>query len=236
MHRRFFKAHLVIPVLVGLAAIAAVTVVAAQLGVLGSSEDDSGGSTSSPAESSDPNGGEHGLTNPPAESSDPNAVAGNSNMSVEDALAFSEFPLYWLGEMYEGLELTTLKRVKYGPEIALIPQNNFTFLYGKCVVRGDGGCPAPFSVLVRPLCLSRPGTKAPMVHAGELFTLRGALAQEYTDGHLELGIGSVSVTLFGPSRELMKAMAQHLRPVAGPGQAPSEAGAPLSPANSVDVC
>ena len=209
MHRRFFKAHLVIPALIGLAAIAAVTVVTAQLVGSGFSEDDSGG-----------------LTNSPAESSDPNAVAGKSNMSVEEARAFSEFPLYWLGETYEGLELTTL----------LGGKNNFTFLYGKCVTRGDGGCPQPFQVIVRPLCLSRPGTKAPMVHAGELFTLRGALAQEYTDGHLELGIGSVSVTLFGPDRELMKAMAQNLRPVAGPGQAPSEAGAPLSPANSVDVC
>ena len=226
MHRRFLKAHLVIPVLVGVAAIAAVPMVAAQLGVLGSSEDDSGGLTNSPAETADP--GEHGLTNSPAESSDPNAVAGKSNMSVEEARAFSEFPLYWLGETYEGLELTTL----------LGGKNHFSFLYGKCVIRpaGDGGCPQPFQVIIRPLCLSRPGTKAPMVHAGELFTLRGALAQEYTDGHLELGIGSVSVTLFGPDREMMKAMAQNLRPVAGPGQAPSEAGAPLSPANSVDVC
>ena len=228
MHRRFFKAHLVIPVLVGVAAIVAVFVVAAQLVGSGSSEDDSGGLTSSPAESSDPNGGEHGLTNPPAESSDPNAVAGKSNMSVEEARAFSEFPLYWLGEVYEGLELTTL----------LGGKNNFTFLYGKCVVRpaGEGGCPQPFQVYVQPLCDSRPGTAHPMVHAGELFTLRGALAQEYTDGHLQLGIGSVSVTLFGPTREMMKAMAQALRPVAGRGQAPSEAGAPLSPANSADVC
>ena len=225
MHRRFFKAHLVIPALVGLAAIAAITVVAAQLGVLGSSEDDSGGVTSSPAESADP-GELDPLARAQAESADPNAVAGIGNMSVEEARAFSEFPLYWLGETYEGLELTTL----------LGGKNNFTFLYGKCVTKGDGGCPAPFQVIVRPLCLSRPGTKHPMVHAGELFSLRGALAQEYTDGHLELGIGSASVTLFGPSRELMKAMAQDLRPVAGPGEAPSEAGAPLSPANSVDVC
>ena len=220
MHRRFFKAHLVIPALVGLAAIVAAAMVAAQLGVLGSSEGEL-----------DP------LARARTESADPNAVAGNSNMSVEEARAFSEFPLYWLGETYEGLELTTLRRVKYGPEIGLgFPQHKVTFLYGKCVTKGDGGCLQPFQVIVQPLCLSRPGTKDPGVHAGELFSLRGALAQEYTDGHLELGIGSVSVTLFGPSRELMKAMAQNLRPVAGPGQAPSEAGAPLSPANSVDVC
>ena len=229
MHRRFFKKHLVIPVLVGLAAIAAVSVVAAQLGVFGSSEDDSGGSTSSPAESADPNGEElDPLTRARAESADPNAVAGKSNMSVEEARAFSEFPLYWLGETYEGLELTTL----------LVFKDSVSFLYGKCVVRpaGEGGCPQPFQVYVQPLCDSRPGTAHPSVHAGELFSLRGALAQEYTDGHLQLGIGSVSVTLFGPDRELMKAMAQNLRPVAGPGEAPSEAGAPLSPANSVDVC
>ncbi len=225
MHRRFLKAHLVIPVLVGLAAIAAVPMVAAQLGVLGSSEEESGGLVSSPAETADP-GELDPLTRVQAESADPNAVAGNSNMSVEEARAFSEFPLYWLGQTYEGLELTTLRGVK----------NVVTFMYGKCVIKGDGGCAQPFQVIIRPLCLSRPGTKNPMVHAGELFSLRGALAQEYTDGHLELGIGSVSVTLFGPDRELMKAMAQDLRPVAGPGEAPSEAGAPLSPANSADVC
>ncbi len=90
---------MVIPVLVGLAAIVAVPMVAARLGVFGSSEEESGGLASSPAESADPNGVEHGLTNPPAESSDPNAVAGNSNMSVEEARAVSDFPLYWLGDM-----------------------------------------------------------------------------------------------------------------------------------------
>ena len=209
MHRRFFRTRLVIPVLVGLAAIAVVTVVAARLVGSGSSEGEL-----------DP------LARAQAESSDPNAVAGNSNMTVEEARAFSEFPLYWLGETYEGLELTTLLEVK----------NVVTFLYGKCITRGDGGCPQPFQVIVRPLCLSRPGTKNSMVHAGELFSLRGALAQEYTDGHLKLGIGSVSVTLYGPDRELMNAMAQDLRPVAGPGEAPSEAGAPLAPADSADVC
>ena len=227
MHRRFFRTRLVIPVLVVVAAIAAVAVVAAQLGVLGSSENDSGGLTSSPAESADPEELDP-LARAQAESADPNAVAGNSNMSVEEAREFSEFPLYWLGETYEGLELTTL----------LGSKNSVSFLYGKCVVRpaGEGGCPQPFQVYVQPLCDSRPGTAHPMVHAGELFTLRGALAQEYTDGHLQLGIGAVSVTLFGPTRDMMNAMAQDLRPVAGPGEAPSEAGAPLSPANSVDVC
>ena len=225
MHRRFFRTRLVIPVLVGLAAIVAVFVVAAQLVGSGSSEGELDPLASAPAETADP-GELDPLTRVQAESADPNAVAGNSNMSVEEARAFSEFPLYWLGEMYEGLELTTLLGVK----------NVVTFMYGKCVIKGDGGCAQPFQVIIRPLCLSRPGTKNPMVHAGELFSLRGALAQEYTDGHLELGIGSVSVTLFGPTREMMKAMAQALRPVAGPGEAPSEAGAPLSPANSVDVC
>ena len=225
MHRRFFKKQLVIPALVGLAAIAAAAIVAAQLGVLGSSEDGGSGLTSSPAETADPEELDP-LTRAQTESADPNAVAGKSNMSVEEARAFSEFPLYWLGETYEGLELTTLLEVK----------NVVTFLYGKCVIRGDGGCPAPFQVVIRPLCLSRPGTAHPSVHAGELFSLRGALAQEYTDGHLQLGIGSASVTLFGPNRELTNAMAQNLRPVAGRGQAPSEAGAPLSPANSADVC
>ena len=225
MHRRFFKKHLVIPALVGLAAIAAVTVVAAQLVGSGSSEGELDPLAGAQAESADP-GELDPLTRAQTESADPNAVAGNSNMSVEEAREFSEFPLYWLGETYEGLELTTL----------LGGKKNFTFLYGKCVVRSEGGCPAPFSVIVRPLCNSRPGTADPSVHAGELFSLRGALAQEYTDGHLKLGIGSVSVTLYGPTRDMMKAMAENLRPVAGPGQAPSEAGAPLSPANSVDVC
>lgn len=225
MHRRFFRTRLVIPVLVVVAAIAVVTVVAAQLVGSGSSEGELDPLASAQAESADP-GELDPLTRAQTESADPNAVAGNSNMSVEEAREFSEFPLYWLGEMYEDLELTTLLRVK----------NVVTFLYGKCVIRGDGGCPAPFQVIIRPLCLSRPGTAHPMVHAGELFTLRGALAQEYTDGHLQLGIGAVSVTLFGPTRDMMNAMAQDLRPVAGPGEAPSEAGAPLSPANSADVC
>jgi hypothetical protein len=225
MHRRFFGPHLVILGLVGLGAIA-VPVVAARLGGSGSSEG-----------KLDPFEGElDPLTRAQAESADPKAVTPNGNMSVEEARAFSEFPLYWLDEVYEDLELTAIVRAKYVPEIGKA-ENSVTFLYGKCVitpgddplVQDNGGCAPPFQVIVQPLCLSRPGGSAR--DAGGLFQLRGAIAQRYTDGHLELGTGSVSVTLYGPDRELINAMAQTLRSVAGAGsgQAPVQAGAPLPP-------
>ena len=229
MHRRFFGPHLVILGLVGLATIA-VPAVAARLGGSGSSEEE--GPSSSPTSALDP------LARAQAESADPNAVTANGNMSVEEARTFSEFPLYWLDEVYEGLELTAILRTKYVPEIGKA-ENSVRFLYGKCVIEPgddplvqDGGCGPPFQVIVQPLCLSSPGGSAR--DAGGLFELRGATAQEYRDGHLELGTGSVSVTLYGPDRELMNAMAQALRSVAGAGsgQAPVQAGAPLPTAEA----
>ncbi|KKL80271.1 hypothetical protein LCGC14_2006420 [marine sediment metagenome] len=190
------------------------------------------------------------LTSDPAQSSDPRAVVPRGNWSLADAQDFDGFPLFWVGEEYAGLPLTAIIRsdyVSYERPGIQVREDSVTFLYGSCVIEGgEGGCAAPFQVAVASTCQSPPGLAAAMVRSGEPFQLRGALAQEYTDGHIELSTQDVSVTVFGPDPESMRALAGALRPLnplarLGPGDALQPPQPlqqlncpPLSPAEALD--
>src|SRR3972149_5328210 len=53
--------------------------------------------------------------------------------TVEDAKAFDEFPLYWLGESYEGLPLTDIIRYKFDPPPEMLgaySEDIVLFIYG----------------------------------------------------------------------------------------------------------
>lgn len=68
-----------------------------------------------------------------------------SESEVEAARQFDEYPLYWVGEEFEGLPLV---HVDTRPESAFA-----TFIYGDCEPRGwDGGCPPPLQLQISPLC------------------------------------------------------------------------------------
>lgn len=195
-------------------------------------------------------GTSHPLTSDPAESFDPRAVAPEGNWSLDDAQAFEGFPLFWPGEEYGGLTLTAIIRADYvtyeRPGIQA-REDSVTFLYGSCVIEGDeGGCAAPFQVTVQAACQSPPGLAADFVTTGEPVELRGALAQEYADGHIELWTQNVSITVFGPDAGSMRALAEVLRPLnsaaqLGPGDnleppQPLESlnCPPLSPAEAIN--
>ena len=61
-----------------------------------------------------------------------------------------------------------------------------------------------------------------MVKEGDPSQLRGALAQTFTDSHIQIWTQDVSITVFGPDAESMRALVQALRPLnalasVGPG-------------------
>ncbi len=170
-----------VALLFGLAALAGVPALAMQLGLFQQSESDI-----------------EPLTSLPSESSDPGAVAPVGNLQLEQAREFTRFPLFWVGEEYRGLPLTAIVRADYvsaqrpGQELR---EDSITFLYGKCVPpEGEGGCPAPFQVIVQPYCSSPPASVIARMREGEPFELRGAKAEQYIDGHLQLWTGPVSIT------------------------------------------
>ena len=158
------------------------------------------------------------LTSDPTASAVPRALMPGGRWSVADARAFDGFPVFWAGEEYGGLPLTEIIRAEYidseRPGIS-VREGSVGFLYGSCIPpAGEGGCAVPFQIIVQSTCQSPPGL-VPDSMTEEPFVLRGALAQEYAseDGHLRLWTQDVSVTIYGPDAESMRALAEALRPL-----------------------
>jgi hypothetical protein len=63
-------------------------------------------------------------------------------VDLESARNFDAFPLYWVGEEFEGLKLTHVATGGVGA----------SFTYGTCEITGDHGCAAPLQIQVFPLC------------------------------------------------------------------------------------
>ena len=127
----------------------------------------------------------------------PPASAGQLRWTVEDARAFQGFPLYWLGESYEGLPLTTIIRYQYDPDPpkpAAHSENSVTFIYGSCTPSAAGGCPPPLSIVVELYCMRPPELFAPAVRSGEPFYVGGALA-EYMGLHLRIWTENVTISI-----------------------------------------
>lgn len=137
--------------------------------------------------------------------------------SIDDARAFDEFSLYWVGEEYDDLRLTEVIRAKY--------ENSVAFIYGSCTPSGEGGCAPPLQIVVRP-CTLEP--REP-VGAGDPFDVRGAMARNVGGfgDHLRIRTRDVVVTIFSRPGTPIE-VAQHLRLV---GEGPEGAEKPLGPPN-----
>jgi hypothetical protein len=74
------------------------------------------------------------------------AVPGGGDPDIEAARAFDRFPLYWVGEHFEGWDLEHVD--------VTTPRHPATFIYGTCElpVPADGGCAPPLQLQIAPLC------------------------------------------------------------------------------------
>ncbi|MGB2694285.1 MAG: hypothetical protein WBD55_03755, partial [Dehalococcoidia bacterium] len=66
---------------------------------------------------------------------------------LDEVRAFEHFPLYWVGEEYDGLPLTNVILTPAGN-----PANSYvTFIYGSCTPSGGNeSCSLPLSIRVQP--------------------------------------------------------------------------------------
>ena len=121
--------------------------------------------------------------------------------------SFDRFPVYYLGESFEGLALTETPPA--GERLA-------SFVYGSCEPTGDTGCAPPLEVQTWPACKRNPSSYElapgmPMPRRED--TIRGVPAAFYEDGlRLELSTGEVTVVIFGEHDQIVRA-AQALRGV-----------------------
>jgi hypothetical protein len=115
--------------------------------------------------------------------------------------SFTRYPLYWLGTDFGGYNLQAVNDLRYDAP-ANIPnaraQDSISMAYGTCTpAPGTGRCLAPITIHIQPICLVRPEIIAPEAKASpNLENLRGAaLIQHFTDGHVRVWTGTVTIYL-----------------------------------------
>ena len=103
---------------------------------------------------------------------------------------------YWLGPSYRGHPLTTT-----------LPNS---YLYGDCDPQPDAGCPLPYEVQHAAICERNPLSLD--IEARRVFPVRGgAIAAEYGDATIDVGIGRHTVTVFAYTSERARRAVHQLR-------------------------
>jgi hypothetical protein len=141
------------------------------------------------------------------------AACGDDNeaerVGVPQALAAQravDHQLFWVGERFDGLPLTSIDRTA----------QRTTFAYGTCKQpRGEGGCAPPLQVQTASLCDDNALKLA--VGPRTTFAARGTTVRDYGEGRLDLDAATSLVRVFGTGARGRRAVAA-LRPVDGPAR------------------
>ena len=147
----------------------------------------------------------------------------STEWTVEDARAFQEFPIYWVGERFGEWGLSSVIRYEYEPPAGSTresAESTVVFIYGRCEIEPgvEGGCPPPLSIRIEPYCGARPDLVSDVVKQGEVFPFRGAQAQRMI-GHLRIWTDDVSISVFG-EEDVVTQAAQELRRIDASDQNP----------------
>jgi hypothetical protein len=103
---------------------------------------------------------------------------------------------YWLGPSYRGLPLTST------------PPNSY--ICGDCDPPPDAGCPPPYEVQHAPICERNPLSLD--IEARRVFPVRGgAIAAEYDEASIDVGIGRHTVTVFAYTSDRARRAVYQLR-------------------------
>jgi hypothetical protein len=141
-----------------------------------------------------------------------------SDLTVEQARAFDDFPLYFAGERVDGLPLVAILRRDDTASYV-------SFVYGDCVpAELDQGCAPPAEIQVWPRVRRAPELyepPAPASAAAERATVRGTEAAFFAGRtRLELFAGRSTVVIFGDSSRRVLAIADALECVRDRGRGP----------------
>jgi hypothetical protein len=161
--------------------------------------------------------------------SDEHAQHLDGNFDLGQTSDFNEFPLYSLGDSFEGLPLTAVHRAVGDISPAGFQENFVQFVYGDCQTTNDTGCTPPLAIQVWPACERNPSLYA-LTPNGEPFphrdvVERGVPAAFYAgDTILELYSGDVTIALFSEDRRLLQRAARALAPANGLANAEARSG------------
>jgi hypothetical protein len=166
-------------------------------------------------------------------------LQGSGDMTVEEAVAFQEYPVFWVGPDFNGMPITSVDRMKSSlpPEVSQLlarpvpDTDSLDIVYGDCTPTGTPPtCVLPLQIQSTPYCLRPASLAAPEVLEGEPFELRGATAQWVGPGRntLVLYTGESTVTIIATAGEATALeMAQSL--YAANGLGPLSRGERLGP-------
>lgn len=128
---------------------------------------------------------------------------------LQEARDFKGFPLWWLGESFDSLNL----RIHWATAEHGVPTMNAVYLvYGRCVIQpGHESCGPPLSIIVEPLC-STPPEKVKNLTKEEITDFRGAKALWIKD-HLRIWTGDSAIAIFADSRDRILKAAEALLPL-----------------------
>jgi hypothetical protein len=125
--------------------------------------------------------------------------------TLESLIAVREYPVYWLGDGFRGLNLSEASRDSSGA---------YTVAYGNCIKGGQFSCLAPLSVVTSP-----ENNFVASGSAGVRVTrMRGVSSFASEDGRaVEVPTGAVVVSIRADSARLARAAAETIVPINGLG-------------------
>ena len=118
---------------------------------------------------------------------------------------FSDFPLYWLGDEFQGHSLRYIIRDVLSPQSGMWTENSVRFLYGSCAAEeiADGGCPPPLQIIAEPYCLKPPSMMPNQASGTAKF--RGGAESMTSPNALRVWTGGVAIKIYASTPELLDA-------------------------------
>jgi len=143
------------------------------------------------------------------------ATAGPGVTTVDDMRKFKEFPVYWLGESFQGLPLVAVQRIDYPGAFPgkpyNDPRNEVAFLYGDCTIApGETGCPVPLTIVMSPYCDVPPEVIAAGAKTGPPEVVRGAVVQGMNGNSLRMWTSNVSIGVAATEEVLLDEAVRNL--------------------------
>jgi hypothetical protein len=125
--------------------------------------------------------------------------------TLESLIAVREYPVYWLGNSFGGLNVSEALRDSSGA---------YTVEYGNCIKGGQFSCVAPLSVVTSPendfVAAGSAGVRVARLRGVSSFTSEAGRA-------VEVPTGAVVVSIRADSARLARAAAQAIVPINGVG-------------------
>jgi len=157
--------------------------------------------------------------------------------AVEDARKFKEFPVYWLGESFQGLPLVAVHRMDYPGAFPGKPYDDpwheVSFSYGKCTIApGRSSCPVPLTIATRPYCEVPPEVVLGPARTAPPEEIRGAMVHRMGRSHMQLWTSNVTITIAATDEVLVDEVARNL--VRLNGDKPSSPEEALGPPDQIE--